>query len=93
LHISAKSYFKAITYELKAFKISLNVINRIIKVPYSAYTFCSIRINVTKYDVTFATMGGRGHATEFRGTVLRTLIPHACTAAIVVGFINLLYLE
>jgi len=52
MHISAKKVIlkHAITHQLKAFKISLNVLNRINKVK-----FCSIRINVTKFDVTFAT--------------------------------------
>jgi len=45
------SYFKAITHQLKWFKISPNVLNRINKVQ----VLC-IRINVTN-DVTFATNG------------------------------------
>jgi len=44
-YFDQNSYFKAITHQLKAFKISLKVINRI------KYKFYSIRINVTKYDV------------------------------------------
>jgi len=46
----ANSYFKAI--KLKAFKISLNVLNRI-----NEAQVCSIRINVTKYDITFPQKG------------------------------------
>jgi len=49
-----KSSCKTITHQLKVFKISLNVLNGINKV---LYKFCNIRINVTKYDVTFATKG------------------------------------
>jgi len=51
MHFGQNSYFQAITHQIKAFKISLNVINRINKVRYK---FCSIRINVAKYDVAFA---------------------------------------
>jgi len=52
-YFGQNSYFKAKLRQLKAFKINLNVLNRIIN--EVAYTFCSIRINGTKYDVTFAT--------------------------------------
>jgi len=42
-----------IPHQLKAFKISQNLIDWINEVQV-----CSIRINVSKYDVTFATKGG-----------------------------------
>jgi len=51
-YFGQNSYFKAIIDQLKAFKISLNVLNRINEVHYS------ICINVTKYDITFSTKGG-----------------------------------
>jgi len=51
-YFGQNSYFKAITHKLKAFKISLNVLNRINKV-----LFCSIRVNVSKFDVTFPQRG------------------------------------
>jgi len=57
LYFGQNRYFTAITHQLKAFKISLNVLNRIMK-----YKFCSIRINVTKYEVTFATNPPRGYS-------------------------------
>jgi len=53
------SYFEAITHQLKAFKISLYVLNRIND--KMKYKFCSVRINVTKYDVTFFTKGDFYH--------------------------------
>jgi len=45
-YFGQNSYFKAITHQLKAFKINLNVQTRKIK-----YKFCSIHINVTKYEL------------------------------------------
>jgi len=53
-YFGQNSYFKAITHQLKALKISLNTLN-IITVKYK---FCTIYTNVTKYDVTLATGGG-----------------------------------
>jgi len=43
------SYFKSITHQLKALKINLNERHRI-----NELKFRSIRINVTKYNVTFS---------------------------------------
>jgi len=52
-YFSQNNCLKAITHQLKAFeKQSINVLNRVIK-----YKFCSVRISVTEYDVTFATKG------------------------------------
>jgi len=51
-YFGQNSYFKVITHQLKAFKISLNVLNRINEIQVLL-----IRTIVTKYDVTFATKG------------------------------------
>jgi len=50
-YFSQNSYFKATTHQLKAFKISLNVLNRINVLSYS-------------YKYTFATGGGGGLNTK-----------------------------
>jgi len=54
-YFGQNSYSEAITHQLKAIKIRLNVLNRINDVQVLYY---SHRINVTKYDVTFATKEG-----------------------------------
>jgi len=40
-HFGQNSYFKAITHQIKAFKISLNVLNRINKVQILQYSYKS----------------------------------------------------
>jgi len=56
-YFGQNSYFKAIIHQFKVFKISLNVLNRINEVQQSVeFEFCSIHINVTKYDVIYATV-------------------------------------
>jgi len=54
-------------------KSSLNVLNTVNRI--NRYKFCSIHINITKYDVTVATKGGsnplpRGYATTLTHSIL-----------------------
>jgi len=55
-YFGRNSYYKATTHQLKAFKSSLNELNRINEVQ----VLYIIRINVTKYDVAFTTRWGGG---------------------------------
>jgi len=53
-YFDQNNYFKAITHQINHLESSLNVLSSINKVQFIVF----VRINVTKYDVTFVTKGG-----------------------------------